>query len=122
MKAETQVIPELHKVIDTMKKKVEEIPILQQKVATMTEELSALQQNMKTAPPNTSQGTRKSYAKSVGRNSRNCKPGDAKAVTTIPASVASNATKSTSASTQKVKVSGARRIWGTMRKVQHPLQ
>ena len=70
-----------------MKKKVEEIPIFQQKVATMTEELSALRQNMTTAPPNTSQGTRKAYAESVGRNSRNCKPSYAKAVSATLASV-----------------------------------
>ena len=122
LKDKLQVIPELRADIDTMKKKIEEIPILQQKVTTISEELSAIRQNMKTSPPSTSQAAKRSYAERAASNSgpkrRNYyKPSNFKAANATPASVTTNTARPTSANAnvQKVKVLGARRIWGTLK-------
>ena len=52
----------MRKDIDALKKKTEEIPYLQRKVATLTNELSALRQNKNTVIPNTNQSKKRSYA------------------------------------------------------------
>lgn len=123
LKAELLVIPEMRKEIVSMKQKMEEIPLLKQKIDAMSKDLSVLL-NQKSTPSSTrTQAGKRSYAGAVLRNSRpaeSYKPDDTNAAlagtTAIrrPSSprVRSNTDKS---SRTKVKVSGARRIWGTLK-------
>lgn len=74
-----------------MKKKLEEIPILKQKVAEISEELTAVRQSMKTAPSK-NQSAKRSYTRAVAGKSGSSKihKSNTANVSTIPTTETSN--------------------------------